>query len=54
MSSKNRDIARQVMSEMGRKGGKAAARRLSKEERIARARKAGKARQEKARKEGQQ
>jgi hypothetical protein len=47
------DVLRQALSELGRMGGKASAKRLTAEQRSERARKAGKARQQKARKEGQ-
>lgn len=53
MGKKQDDLMRQALSEFGRKGGRASAQKLSKEQRIVRARKAGKA-SAKARKEGQQ
>jgi len=43
-----------ALSELGRRGGKASAKSLTPEQRTARARKAGKARQAKARKGGAQ
>ena len=39
--SKKQDILREVMTELARKGGKAAAKKLTKQQRIERARKAG-------------
>jgi len=42
-------MMRLVMSEMGRRGGQAAAKKMTAEQRTERARKAGKARQAKAR-----
>ena len=48
MSTKD-DMLRRAMSEMGRKGGKTAAKNMTQKERTERARKAGKARQAKAR-----
>jgi len=45
---------RKALSEFGRRGGRASARRLTAEQRTARARKAGLARQSKARKGGGQ
>ena len=44
-----KEILREALSEIGRKGGKASAKSLTAAERTARARKAGKARQAKAR-----
>jgi hypothetical protein len=46
--SKKEDMMRLVMSEMGRRGGKATAKKMTAQQRIERARKAGKARQAKA------
>ena len=45
---------RQYLSKLGAKGGKVSARRLTKEQRIERARKAGKARRANAKKGGRQ
>jgi hypothetical protein len=49
MTKKN-DLLQRALSELGRLGGKASAKKLTAEQRTARARKAGKARQAKARK----
>jgi len=49
---KKQKILQQLLSEIGRKGGKASAKRLTAAQRTARARKAGLARQAKARKGG--
>ena len=46
--SRKEDMMRLVMSEMGRRGGKATAKKMTAQQRIERARKAGKARQAKA------
>jgi len=43
MKQKQPDTVREIMRQMGRKGGKAAAKKLTAEERSARARKAGQA-----------
>ena len=47
---KKSELLRLAMSELGRLGGKASAKKLTPEQRTAKARKAGKARQAKARK----
>jgi len=49
-----KDEIREYLSKLGAKGGRAAASRLTKEQRIDRARKAGKARQAKAKKGSRQ
>ncbi len=46
--SRKDDMLRQAMSEMGRRGGLAAAKKMTAKQRTERARKAGKARQAKA------
>jgi len=46
----DKEILRRALSELGRMGGKASAKRLTPQQRTERARKAGKARQAKARK----
>jgi len=50
--TKKQELLRRALSELGRLGGKASAEKLTAKQRSERARKAGKARQAKARKEG--
>jgi general stress protein YciG len=49
---KKKDVLREALREIGRKGGKATAKSLTAEQRAERARKGGLARQAKARKKG--
>ncbi len=50
LDAKQRDALRAALTELGRRGGKASAKKLSPKQRTAKARKAGLARQAKARK----